>query len=232
MPGPVVMPGAADHRQPPGFAQRRIERLAEASRYDGVAFGHRDHHRAAEAFQAGRAVVAVAQHPAGRQPRIVMRGNMRKLVPRRDQQHAGDALALARRGRCGHARAQRLADQQQRAAELAPGQRDRLLRVCHEAALTQRAGARAVGRVLGQDHAKAQLRQRAGVVVAMPGVPGIAMKDHGGGARRAGRLGDQSAKVLRPRPGAQPGRDHVIDRRLVREVEEVILQHADSGKQD
>jgi len=85
LPLPVVVIGANHVPLPFRPAQAGVQGLAEGCRDDAVVFGEDDGAAATVVGQAGGAVVAVAQQPADRQPRIVVAADIVQAVLGRDQ---------------------------------------------------------------------------------------------------------------------------------------------------
>lgn len=219
---PVVV-ACIQRPQPLARRQGVEQRLAEARRHDVVVAGQHHRHRPREGAQVRRAVVAVAQQPAHRQPRVVVRSHVLQPVPRRDQHQPRHLLVLACRGRGRHAGAQRLAQHQQRRAELAVGDGNAARRIVDQRGLAEWAVARPVTRVLGQQHAQAQRRQRVHVERALPGMPGVAVKDDDGAARALRRRRQQAAELLRIRPGLQAGGAGLLHADARRVVQQPVL---------
>src|SRR6266849_494883 len=114
----------------------------------------------------------------------------------------------------------------------AMGERDRLFGVRDQILFAHLSVAWTVARILGEDHAQTEWRERLGIERTVTGMPGVAMKDDDGAAHGAIRLRHEAAEVLRRRPRAEPSGDHVPKGGLVREVEQTVLEHGDSCKHD
>jgi hypothetical protein len=70
------------HHQPLRAAERRMQRDAETRRHEAVALGDGDDDGAVEAREARLGVIPVAQHRLHRQPRVVVRGDVREPILR------------------------------------------------------------------------------------------------------------------------------------------------------
>ncbi len=160
-----------------------------------------------------------------------MRGDAQEPVPGRDQQQPRDLVSLMGGSRCGDAGAERFADHQQRRAVQPMRQGDARCGIGDQAALAERALARPVARVFGQDHAQAEARQRFGVVAAIAGVPRIAVEDDRRRARRAVGRTREPAEVVRRRPRLQPGELRLGQRVAGRKVDQAILHQRDRDQQ-
>ena len=226
------MLGSLQDRQPLGFGERFVKRGAKTSRHDAVPLCDGHQNGAAEGRQVGDAVVAVAQQPLHRQPRIVVRADILEPIPWRNEQQPRRLVALAHAGRSGHSGPQGFADQEQRCAIEAMGERDGLFRVADHVLFAQRSVAWTVARVLGEDHSQTEWRERLGIERTVTGMSGVAMKDDDGAAHGAARLRDEAPEVLRRRPRAEPSGDQVSQGGLVGEVEQTVLEHGDSCKHD
>jgi hypothetical protein len=109
-------------------------------------------------------------------------------------------------------------------------ERERLFGIGDQARFARLAGTRPIARVLGEDHAPAQRRQRVRVERAMAHVAGVAVEHDRGAARGGrGRLGDQAPEVLRRGPRAQALRADADGRhrRPLRQVEQAVLPQED-----
>src|SRR5258706_11628445 len=105
------------------------------------------------------------------------------------------------------------------------GEGDGLFGVGDEILLAHRSVAWTVTRILGEDHAKTERRERFGIERAVTGMSGVAMKDDDGTAHGAIRLRHEAAEALRRRPRAKPSGNHIPEGGLVREIEQSVLEH-------
>src|SRR5439155_4154298 len=114
--GPVVVFRSLQYGQSLWLRQRFVKRGAETGGHDAVALGDGHKNGAAERRQVGDAVVAVAQQPLHRQPRIVVRPDVLEPIPWRNEEQPRYLVALAHAGRSGHGGSQGFSDDEQRCA--------------------------------------------------------------------------------------------------------------------